>query len=301
MATVGKVFRKAAIVGFVLGFLSIALAQARVTSEPRPPKSCDELLTRINAFFLQGEGDLVLKEIDDFFRSNGRILYYYDTTCQVTVYRMYALVNYQIRRDFVASYLYYRNLFIVKPDAELWDLGLIYPILAQSYFDSLKQYWVPRRNPEVYGDSAIWNNQWTPGIKMEVAKGASELKRRVTLRDRKATLYHRARWLYAQSGAVREFEDLYYLIHSESDPVFSLLKADIRLRLGYGPSDVNRELTRYKSKSSLVDGQEMADWYRRIQSRCLRLEELAYIPRIKQSRIDSIGVIDFKVDRRYLR
>jgi hypothetical protein len=277
-----------------------AFAMDTVEVALRSAEPCIDLY-ELKGLMSQARDELAYQIVEPFIAKKGPLLYDYDAECQTALYRIMGLLSYRYEKDKRRSLFYYRNLLALKPDSELWDIGMIFPIVAQTYFDSLKGYWAPRIDPIVVGDSALWKNQWLPPLRMDVATQASTLGKRVTSSDKLAVLFHRARWLYARSSTHREFEDLYYMVHPETDPAFLLLKAEIRLRLGYSPKSALAETKAYKQQSDLLYASDLQRWHQRVKSRSQYLDRRGVKPTVSKSRIDSIGQIEFKVDRRYYR
>jgi hypothetical protein len=183
-------------------------------------------------------------------------------------------------------------LLIEDVNTELWDLRL--PMDLQTYWDSVKLVVGTQLNHEPYSDSNIWANQWLPPL---VKSDSNRSEERTRLRFR----YHRNRLFYAVATEDQDFEKIYIDIASESDAAFRVLKADLRLRLSYGPKQVRQELIEFPFSSEIIDQGQLFCWRIRTEHQIKNMLGKTASSPTRLTRIDSIIVPKLKIRKKKKR
>ncbi len=157
--------------------------------------------------------------------------------CRVQASKMLGVLDLVLRNDSVEADLHFYMVARHAPFVEMWDFSL--PLSVQTAWDSARINYGPVRSPQ-----KIWEDKWLPPVstRIPLSPESMELKQ----------LYHDSRVLYALARDPDYYVRIMQNIHSEDDPAFQLLRADVMLRLGYGISKAEKELGTVGFRPSLV-------------------------------------------------
>lgn len=156
--------------------------------------------------------------------------------CFVEGNRMMGALGLILDQDTAQAESRFSVVIKLAPRREMWDLSL--PMAAQAFWDHYAES-RPERTPE-----QIWEDKWLPPISWTPAPDSLTLKLR--------NAYHSARLIYALAMDPNKYDIVAKKIAGLKDPAFVLLRADLALRLGEGPTRANRELEGFQSPNSRV-------------------------------------------------
>lgn len=242
---------------FFLGLAGAVLANPASTGTASEPAACLDTLAMRRLYRL-GELEDVYWKWRAFFQMASEHRMVLSRDCIVEGSRMVGMLGLILEQDSVEA----RRRFLVTnrlaPRKEMWDLSL--PMAAQAFWD----HYVASRRERT--DEEVWQDKWLPPISEEPAPSSAAL----ALRSK----YHSARLLYAQALDLHKYDLIVKKIAGLQDPAFMLLRADVALRMGEGPTRASQELDRFHLPSSVVISEHDAvTWRTRLGNLVKRQKE----------------------------
>lgn len=211
------------------------------------------------AKFQAGELEEVYRAWLGFFERTQRLKLDMDMPCLVQGKRMLGVLHLVLMEDTARAIETFTNLAVNAPRHQLWDLNLPYEV--QAVWDSVRGEWGPELT-----DDQVWEDKWLPPPTYE----PNAPPKFYSLRK----MYHDNRVLYGLAGEKdpEPFIRILQNIQDQSDPAFILMRTDAMLRLGYGPSRIESELSNFNFPNSpVVKTYYLAGWRTRLGIRANRL------------------------------
>ncbi len=213
----------------------------------------------LTAKFQAGELEEVYRAWLGFFERTQRLKLDMDMPCLVQGKRMLGVLDLVLMSDTARAIEMFTNLAVNAPRHQLWDLNLPYEV--QAVWDSVRGEWGPELT-----DEQMWEDKWLPPPIYEARPNPKFYNLR--------KMYHDNRVLY---GLAREqdpepFIRILHNIENQGDPAFVLMRTDAMLRLGYGPSRIESELSHFTFPTSpVVQTYYLAGWRTRLGVQVSRL------------------------------
>jgi len=181
-------------------------------------------------------------------------------SCLIEGYRYLGVLHLFLMHDSTRARAALVNVVMMDSRRQMWDLMLNYEL--QVVWDFIREGYGSELDP-----NEIWLDQWLPPPKFERKPQAKVLELRKIYHD------NRVRYALAIPGNSTTYDTILTDIFKQPDPAFILMKTEVKLRLGRGPSELRAEISRFPSLvSDVINGEHLLAWYSRLDSR-IKLEE----------------------------